>query len=343
MGTPLRISLLALVSTLAISACDSPEEAEPEEFQLRFGAVASGAPVDCSTRIGALGPDGTASVGVSDLRFYVSNVRFFDKSGSELELELAENDFQYAGEGGQVSLIDLTGNAEGSCAGTAIAFAEGTARTNHSIKGSAVVGDIHRVSFDVGVPQALMQRTIATTSEEAAPSPLSEMYWSWATGYRHFVMNVSVDNGAGEVGDGYLHVGSRDCAGEGVLALEDRDACTFVNTASVVLDDFDVGEDAVLLNLDSILAGFDYVAPIYDPETFEVIGEGVGAECHSSPMQPDCDHLFSVLGIDMESGSAAADSNSAFTKGPASMLGEIEDHHDDGPDGGGHDHDHDHE
>ena len=71
---------------------------------------------------------------------------------------------------------------------------------------------------------------IANNTPEGAPSPLGEMYWSWATGYRHFVFNFTVTAGSGDTGDGYLHVGSLDCGAEGTLALEDRDACGFVNT-----------------------------------------------------------------------------------------------------------------
>ncbi len=115
---------------------------------------------------------------------YVSNVRFYNAEGEEVAVTLDENEFQYSGATGQASLIDLTKNSEGTCANSAIAFAEGTARVNDVITGTTLVDSVSRVSFDVGVPQALMKDMIATTTPEAAPSPLNEMYWSWATGYR---------------------------------------------------------------------------------------------------------------------------------------------------------------
>ena len=54
------------------------------------------------------------------------------------------------------------------------------------------------------------------------------------------------------------------------------------------------------------------MAPVYDTETFEVIGEGPGVECHSSPTQPDCLDVFGNLGIDMASGAADPTQNAAF-------------------------------
>ena len=299
--------LLALVAS-----CGESEEA-PRAFQLRFVATDGAAPIGCVDRLTGVGPGGEHSVGISDLRFYISNLRFYDADGAEVALTLDEGAFQYHGGAGQVSLIDLTGNSEGTCAGSAIAFAEGTARTNDVITGTTLVDRVARVTFDVGVPQALMKETIATNTAEGAPSPLAEMYWSWATGYRHFVFNFSTEDGAAQRGDGYVHLGSRDCGAEGQLALEDRDACTFVNTPAVALDGVDLEAGTIAVNLPAILEGLDFLAPIYDPETFEVIGEDLGVECHSSPMQPDCAAIFSAFGLDPASGGAQAAGNRVFT------------------------------
>jgi uncharacterized repeat protein (TIGR04052 family) len=295
----------------ALLGCGEPDET-PRAFQLRFVATSGGQSVGCVDRLTDLGPSGDYSGGVGDLRFYVSNLRLYDAAGAEVEVTLDESEFQLSGAAGQVSMIDLTGSAEGTCAGSAIAFAEGTARTNDAISGTTVVDRVARVTFDVGVPQALMKDMIATTTAEAAPSPLNEMYWSWATGYRHFVFNLAVETAGGEAGGGYLHIGSRDCGAEGELALESRDACSFVNTPSVALDGFDLEAGVVAVDLDAILAGLDFVSPIYDPMTFEVIGEGPGVECHSSPMQGDCARLFTSFGLDIATGKADPAANVVF-------------------------------
>jgi uncharacterized repeat protein (TIGR04052 family) len=309
-------SLCLFIPLLSVIACDPKEEDEhhdeAEAFSLRFQATADGAPADCTTPVAGLGPAGQHTVGMSDLRFFVSNVQFWDENGAAVEATFDANDFQYTGAAGWVGLIDLTGNTDGSCVASAISFSEGTARTNDAITGSTIVHHVASVSFDVGVPQALMQEVIGSGSVEAAPSPLNELYWSWATGYRHLAFNMTVDDGT-ETGEGYLHIGSVDCAGDGELALESRDECGYVNTPSVELTDFDLETNVVTLDIPTLLAGLDFLSPIYDPETFEVIGEGVGVECHSSSMQPDCAPFFANVGLDLASGASAAADNLAFS------------------------------
>lgn len=261
-----------------------------------------------------LGPEGAHRVGISDLRFYISNVRFEDADGNPVRVELDEDEFQYHGDAGIVSLVDLTGTGEGACAGNAIAFAEGTARTHPAITGVTIRERVAATSFDVGVSQPVMKAIIGETTAEAAPSPLNEMYWSWASGYRHFVFNFTVDDGAGGLGEGYVHVGSRDCGVPDGKALADRDACGFVNTPTVRIEGFDLDADAVRVDLPSLLAGLDFLTPIRDMETFEVIGEGPGVSCHSSPMQAACAAVFENLGVDLMTGGAAASGNRVFVR-----------------------------
>ena len=94
-----------------------------------------------------------------------------------------------------------------------------------------------------------MRETIAAYTPEGAPSPLNEMYWNWASGYRHLVLNFAVGAAGSEAGEGYVHVGSRNCGPEDGLALEDREACEFVNTPAVFLPLFDPTFDSVGLDV----------------------------------------------------------------------------------------------
>lgn len=304
--------LLVALSLCSFVACSGDAEPEPSDFTLAFAAQAVGVDVSCESELENFGPQREHHVRLADLRFYVSNLQFSDREGRAVAIELDENDYQYTGKAGSVALIDLTGNDSGGCTGSAMAFSEGTARTNFAVTGRAIIQSVSAVSFDVGVPQALMQEVIGSHSAESAPSPLNEMQWTWASGYRHFVLNFSVRDRDGETGDGSAHVGSRDCGPADGLALEDRDACTFVNTPKVSLPEFDLARDRVVLDLPKLLAGLDFVSNVYDPQTFEALGEGPGVECHSSPSQPDCATLFGNLGIDADDGSADASRNRAF-------------------------------
>lgn len=313
-GLPLLLCALATVG--CGSSDDATEEAKQTPFSLRFAAAVDGAAVGCADALAGFGPQGTHQVGINDLRFYVSNLRLMDARGRAVALSLDEDEFQYASADGEVALVDLTGTSEGTCSASSVAYAEGTARTHAAITGKTVVDQVASVSFDVGVPQALMKATIATNTPEGAPSPLNEMYWNWNSGYRHFVFNFQVRDDSDTLGAGYVHVGSRDCAPEadGVKALSDRDTCTYVNTPRVEVPSFDLGLDTIGIDLRRVTTGVDFVSPIYDPTTFEVIGEGPGVECHSSPMQPDCAPVFASFGLDVATGGAQAASDLAFVK-----------------------------
>lgn len=303
---------ILILCALAAQACSPTAQTEP--FSLRFAAVSEGKTVGCTDELQGFGPSPGYRVGLNDLRLYISNLRFQDDAGSPLAVELDRNEFQYAAPEGAVAMIDLTGTAEGSCASTSVAFAEGTARTHGVVTGQAPVGAVASVSFDVGVPQALMKKTIASSTPEGAPSPLNEMYWNWNSGYRHLVLNFAVRDAAGATGGGYVHVGSRDCGQKDGKALEDRDSCTFVNNPAVKLSSFNLAKDTVGIDLRRLLAGIDFKAPIYDPKTYEVIGEGPGVECHSAPDQPDCGPIFSELGLDLQSGKGRPETNLAFVR-----------------------------
>jgi uncharacterized repeat protein (TIGR04052 family) len=296
-----------------MAAACGDDEAGSTPFELKFAAQAAGKAVTCDAMVSGLGPAGAHSIGVSDLRFYVSNLVLFGDDGAPLQVELDDNEFQYNSAAGSVSLIDLTSNAAGTCSNAAIAFAEGTSRINERIVGKTS-GEVHAVSFDVGVPAAVMKETIATTSPEGAPSPLAEMYWSWASGYRHLVMNFTVQGPGNQTGEGYLHIGSRDCGAEGKRALEDRDECGRAYISKVTLPHFHAESSTVVLDVAQLVSGLDFTSPIYDPVTFEPIGEGPGVECHSVPEgQPDCPVIFGKLGLDQASGAADALSNRVFS------------------------------
>lgn len=314
------VACCTFVLSVAAQGCSDNSTPAPNDsktlspFMLKFAVTANGKDAGCTDKIAGLGPDGKQTIGLSDLRFYISHVHFLDAKDNHVEYTLDQNEFQYTSAAGSVALIDLTSNTEGTCKDSAVAFAEGTARTNLALTGKTVIEDVSQILFDVGVPQTLMKETIANNTPEGAPSPLNEMYWSWASGYRHFIANFTVENGLGEVGDGYLHIGSRDCGPADGKALEDRAACSFVNTPTIVLSDFDLQKDTIGVEISNALSNLDFRAPIYDPMTFEVIGEGPGVECHSSPMQPDCSAIFSNIGLDMTTGAVVPNTQKIFSK-----------------------------
>lgn len=297
------IAIAALAGSVA--ACGDGDGNDSRTFNLKFAAVDGTTPVGCGDTISGLGPAGTDRVEISDLRFYVSNLRFETGDGKLVDAKLDANEFQYLDDSGEVALVDLTGTAAGACTG-GVTYAEGTARTNLTISGSVDASDIRGVRFDVGIPQSMMKTVIANHTAEDAPSPLAEMHWSWAFAYRFLVMNFVVFDGASTRGEGYLHVGSNDCGGDGSKALTDRDACGKPNAASVAFTSIDIDNDTIVLDVRQLLRNLDFEVTPVDAPTVP------GVECHSSAEQPDCATVFTNLGINQATGSATAATNRVF-------------------------------
>lgn len=324
------ISQLAVASLFGatIVGCDSSSTSETPieeatQFQLNFAAMAGGEDVTCDTQLGGFGMHGHHMIGVSDLRFYVSNIKFYNQDNQQIELTLDDNQFQLNHEAGFVGLVDLTSNVSGTCN----VEGEGTERTNSVITGSVMDANVSSISFDIGVPQAVMKQVISTTSAEDAPSPLNEMYWSWASGYRHLVLNFKIEDMQAMQGDGFVHIGSRGCGDDGLFALENKDECDFVNSPTVMIENFDLFNDAVVLDLSQILDGLMFTTHDMDghgdhsgDSDEHSAGDAAMAmpavSCHSAPitMQPDCGPIFSNLGLTAEDGTASAASNSVFGK-----------------------------
>ncbi|MEM6973441.1 MAG: MbnP family copper-binding protein [Pseudomonadota bacterium] len=310
-------SVIALaVTTLSLGA-QGTAAADTVPFSLRFVAMHGDMPVGCTAPLSGLGPAGDMTIGISDLRFYVSDVAFRTADGTEIAATLSDSPFQITRDGQAVALIDLTDATSGSCAPGSISFGEGTDRVNDRVTGQRGSGSVTEVSFRIGVPQDLMRAVIAASSAEDAPSPMGEMYWNWATGYRHFVLNHTVDVTDGRFGEGYLHIGSMDCGPAEGKALSDRDSCGLVYTPAVSMPASTAAgagsdETVVAVDLEPLFAAVDFVAPVYDPETFAIIGERPGTDCHSSRRQPDCAAIFPVFGLDMDTGGADAAANRVF-------------------------------
>ncbi|MEM9103005.1 MAG: MbnP family copper-binding protein [Pseudomonadota bacterium] len=336
-----RTALTSMTFALLLSGCggdssstsntEVPLQPQPEAFTLNFKALSGQNEINCDTQYDGFGAGGEYSLGVSDLRFYVSNIQFFDSEGNALALTLDETEFQHNHTSGFVGLIDFLGTDSGYCE----LAAEGTPRTNAVITGElqqATSTQVASISFDIGVPQAVMKNVIAASADVSdAPSPLGEMHWSWASGYRHFVLNfVAMDAANTEmVENSNFHIGSTDC-GSGAQALSEQDECGKVNTAQVQLDNFDLSSHSVTVNLHSIMTNVleeHFVAPVWNPivdgdesacideqrfNGYCITGESFGLQCHSGSTQNACVGLFPNFGLSIEDGKASATTNLVF-------------------------------
>lgn len=296
----------------AQNQADARTEEQPSAFALRFRYTAGDRLLRCGDTLMGQGLDGKNTVDINDLRFFVSDLRFLDKDGKEVALTLDRNEFQLSHEAGFVSLVDLTSNDVGGCTADAFPDSEGTKRVHEAITGTALVGKVASVRFNVGVPQAVMKKAVQENTAEGQPSPLGDLQWPWSLGWRHFVLNFGLKNEAGGSGIGFVHLGSFDCAAAKTdLALADRDSCTYVNTPAVALNEFSLTEDVVTVDIPTILKKLDFVADLYDDKG-NVTGQGPGVLCHSMPGLPDCLPVFEAFGMSQETGKADASKDSVF-------------------------------
>ena len=100
-----------------LAGCGSDSESSVQEntpFSLNFIAKSAGETVTCDNSHNQFGTDELHAIAISDLRFYVSNIKFYNENNEEVSIELASNDFQRQSEQGFVGLIDLTSNTSGA-------------------------------------------------------------------------------------------------------------------------------------------------------------------------------------------------------------------------------------
>lgn len=314
-GTPL-IDASAQRDATADATVDASAPT-PSVFSLGFAAKSGGKTVGCGDTLTGLGKDGKSTASINDLRLYVSNLRFFDAEGKIVALNLDKNDFQLLDPAGNVSLIDLTSNEVGACSPDKFAESEGTKRVHTAITGSTFIEKVASIKFDVGLPQALMKKVIANNTAEGAPSPLNEMSWGWAGGYRFFVWNLVVnkDGDPAQSGTGYVHVGSTGCSASfETNALSDREQCARLNTPAVELNQFSIASKVVTIDLDAIVKKLDFVAETYD-DKFQVNGTAPGVACHSGETAADCPDVFDAFGVSFATGVADAAKNVVFGVG----------------------------
>ena len=235
---------------------------EPHPVDIGFEVRLNGEPISC-----AAGIDG---VQLTDLRFYVSEVRLRNTEGGWQALSMAVDD-TWQSDG--VALIDLE-DGQGACL-------NGTAAMNAVLRGSVPAAPGTGLAFTIGVPHSLNH---ADPLSAAAPLSYTIMHWHWASGYKFIRAGIETED------DGYfLHLGSNRCEG----TIGDIKGCIGGNRPAVELDHFTPDTTVVVLDIGVLFAGVDFE-------------DGTDGRCMSGPSNPQCEAPFRALGIDFPSGAAVA-------------------------------------
>ena len=271
----MRALIVPACAALTLLACGDGDPSSEVHHTLTFAAVAGGRAVACGETF-ALGDPATAAE-ISDLRFYVHDVRLLTAAGAEVPLAL-DDDGRW--QDGAVALLDFEDKA-GACT-------TGTTDTHTRIDGTAPEGDYTGVAFTIGVPEALNHQDAATAG---SPLNLSSLFWSWTGGYKFFRLDLDTANGGWHV-----HIGSTACTGGPATPI----SCAHPNRPEVRLTGVVPGEDTVALDLAALLSDSD-------------LGSG-DAGCQSSADEPDCAAIFSHFGLSLDD--AAAPAQTAFAAAP---------------------------
>lgn len=265
----------------------SAEELPPAEqngkrlYAVRFDLRAGDAPFGC----GKPATLGTASTVAepTDARLYVHDVALVRANGERVPLDLHQDGRWQLD---NVALIDFADDT-GKCA------------TNNPATRTAVYGyapaqaDYTGVAFKLGVPES---KNHVNGAELPAPYNASGMWWSWSGGFKYVRMDLT--SAAQPVW--YFHLGATNCKGMTTTGF----TCASNHVADIQLQGWDANSSVVVFDAKTFYGASDLskapVAPDGTPGCMAFNGD------------PECQPLFSTIGLVFQNDAAPRPEQSAF-------------------------------
>lgn len=267
---------LGLCLAVALAACGGDEGTiQTLQFSARIGAQ----PFACGTTY-ALGSAAT-SAQVEDFRLFVSQLRAVDAAGKELPLPLVPDGLW---QDENVALLDFE-NGAGPCSEL------GTALTNTAVTVKGQIPDGAALRFTLGVPAPVAHQNVGL-----APPPLNlgAMFWSWQAGYKFMRVDFSTpatDPAVAASNQWLIHLGSTGCQSE-AQSVAPAVACALSNRVEVTLPAFKPAQNTIVVDLAALLANIDV----------QVNTPGTAPGCMSGAADPECQALFTNLGLEASTG-----------------------------------------
>ncbi|MEZ5285681.1 MAG: metallo-mystery pair system four-Cys motif protein [Vicinamibacterales bacterium] len=261
-------SRMVVTTVLLAALAAAPAFAQGTPVAVRFAAVVGGKTFACGQQYDGIGTT-RSTVSVTDLRFYVSNVRLVRADGAEVAVALTE-DGLWQSEG--VALLDFE-DGSATCA-------SGTPELRDVVEGTVAPGTYTGVRFDLGVPFAQNHR-----EPTVSPSPLNltRMFWSWNAGYKFARIDLRT---TGQPKGWMVHLGSTGCEPGGQPSVVPV-SCKHPNRVAVDLAGFDVARDVVQFDLAALLAGANV----------DVNQEKTAMGCMSGRDDQECTPVLRALGL----------------------------------------------
>lgn len=281
------IGALGATALAALTACGGGSG--ERSISIDFAAVAGTTPITCASSLSDLGTTGATGT-LSDMRFYISNVKLVKSDGSTESLKLNATDNYNATLGSDtVTLIDLE-DKTGSCVGTTA--------MNTSIKGTVPAGDYVGVKMTVGVPFA-MNHTDQGADVSVTPAVVNNavhpgMAWSWASG-RKFA-KIEATNSTWTASTFNVHLGSTGCTGTspstGLVS-----SCSRPNRVALSFPSFNPDTQKIAVDVKALVASNNVT-----------VNGGGPTGCMSGSTDPECQATFDALGLDLAQGVALSTS-----------------------------------
>lgn len=254
----MRPTLLCLLIGL-FAACAKPPIVVSIPFAAQFGAES----LTCAEQNGA--------IQLTDLRFYVQDVQLITVDGDAVNVTLNPDDTWQQRD---LALLDLE-DGSGSCL-------NGSSETNETLRGTVPDGEYRGLTFIVGVP---FERNHADPLQAKAPLGDAAMHWHWRAGYKFMRAGIrTADDGF------WLHLGSTGCEG----TVRNITACNSENRVRVVLTNFVLDRDAVVVDLAALTSGTN-------------LDDAMPTDCSSGPAEAACAEPFRALGLEFPTGEAASE------------------------------------
>jgi len=250
-----RVEKLTLLILFSLGTACTPD---PTEIEIPFTVLYNGKPVGCDMPVEA--------VSMTDLRFYVYDLRLLGPANEETSIVLQPDEFWQTE---TVALLDFE-NGQGACI-------NGSERTNTVVRGRHTPAESRGIAFRIGVPAHLNHEDALVATP---PLNFTDMHWHWATGYKFLRAGVETAD------DGFwMHLGSSLCEG----TIGNIKGCRAPNRPEVTLSDFTPGQDRITIDLADMFADVD-------------LGDSITSDCSSGPAEVACIAPFGALGIDFDSG-----------------------------------------
>jgi cytochrome c peroxidase len=263
---------LAALALGGLAACgggssDGASPGGPQRVALHFLALFGGTPFACGERYADMGRNGV-TIEPTDLRLYVSNLRLINDRGEEVPIEL-DQDGTWQLE--NLALLDFED-------GSGLCEVQGNPETNTSVRGTVPAGSYEGVRFTIGVP---FERNHGDAA--SAPPPLHDtaMFRSRNAGYRFIRFDNRI---TGVTTEFRFHLGSTGCEADD---QGDVSSCANPNRVDVELLGFDPSADAIAAELSALFAD----------TAVERNTAATPPGCLGGPTDPDCESLFTRLGL----------------------------------------------